>query len=727
MAGLGIVKLRIGGRLTAGFVALCLVLAGAVGYTVVTVGGISVLVDRMVMLRAPAALGSTEMVGYLQSTLATLRGYLLTGNPQGKADRAAMWRELDATAAEFDKMAERFTNPENKRKWAEVKTLLAEFRAAQDKAESVAFTPDAYPATKLLTTEAAPRAEAMLGALSRMIDEEERLEATPERKRMFKAMADARGSLAVAVAQLRMFLLTGDTANKEQFALLWGNFEAAFKILEAGRVTLSSAQKASFESFAKAHGEFAPMPARMFAIRESAQWNAPVHILVSEAAPRALKLLDLLDGPKQSDGTRMGGIKTNQKAMLTREAGEVREGISFLTLMQWILLVAGLAAAAAIAFLTSRSIVKPVAGLTAGMKELADGNFDVVLPGLGRTDEVGEMAEAVETFKVKAAEKAQREAAEKAEADARAAAEKAEADARAAAEKAEAEAQAAAERKTAMHKLADEFQSAVGNIVETVSSASTELEAAAGTLTKTAETTQHLAGRVAAASEEASANVQSVATATEEMSGSVNEISRQVVESSRIAANAVRQAENTDAQINELSQAAARIGDVVKLITAIAEQTNLLALNATIEAARAGEAGKGFAVVAQEVKALAAQTAKATDEIGAQIAGMQTATESSVAAIKEIGQTIGQIANISSTIAAAVEEQGAATQEIARNVQQAAEGTTQVAGSITEVNRGAGETGSASTQVLASAQSLSQESNHLKIEVEKFLTSVRAA
>jgi len=221
--------------------------------------------------------------------------------------------------------------------------------------------------------------------------------------------------------------------------------------------------------------------------------------------------------------------------------------------------------------------------------------------------------------------------------------------------------------------------------------------------------------------------VQSVATASEELTGSVNEIARQVQESSKIAGEAVSQAQKTDARITQLSQAASRIGDVVKLITAIAEQTNLLALNATIEAARAGEAGKGFAVVASEVKALAAQTAKATDEIGTQIASMQSATQDSVAAIKEIGGPISRISEIAGAIAAAVEEQGAATQEIARNVGEAAKGTAQVASNITDVNRGAGETGSASTQVLASARSLPNESNNLKIEVEKFLTTVRAA
>ena len=200
-----------------------------------------------------------------------------------------------------------------------------------------------------------------------------------------------------------------------------------------------------------------------------------------------------------------------------------------------------------------------------------------------------------------------------------------------------------------------------------------------------------------------------------------------MVESSRIADEAVRQAGRTDARIAELSKAAGRIGDVVKLITAIAEQTNLLALNATIEAARAGEAGRGFAVVAQEVKALAAQTAKATDEIGSQINNIQSATHDSVAAIKEIGATITRISEIASAIASAVEEQGSATQEIARNVQQAAQGTAQVAANICDVNKGAAETGSASSQVLSSARELSNEGSRLKIEVGKFLTTVRAA
>ncbi len=379
---------------------------------------------------------------------------------------------------------------------------------------------------------------------------------------------------------------------------------------------------------------------------------------------------------------------------------EIRQGRVVLV----VIALASLLAALLIGwFYVGRGVVRRLVGLQGSMKAIAAGDLAVEVATRG-SDEIAAMGEALQVFKDNMAESN-----------------------RLRAERVESEKRAAAARRTEMHQLADEFHAAVGEIIQTVSSASTELEASAKTLTDTATNTQQLSSMVEIASGDASRNVDSVAAATEEMTASIAEINRQVQESNRIASDAVQQAEITDARINELSKAATRIGDVINLITSIAEQTNLLALNATIEAARAGKSGKGFAVVAQEVKTLATQTSKATNEISSQIAGMQVATQELVSAIKQISVTIGRISEIALVIATSVEQQGSATQEIVRSVQGAAESTGQVASNITEVNKGANETSSASSQVLSSAQSLSGESNRLTLEVDRFLETVRAA
>jgi methyl-accepting chemotaxis protein len=407
---------------------------------------------------------------------------------------------------------------------------------------------------------------------------------------------------------------------------------------------------------------------------------------------------------EEAGGLMEAQVITSQSNANTsrEEMAAVMERANRISMIMAVVMVIALVASVLFSFL---GVARPMMRLNGALGEMAGGNLDVVIPGAGRGDEIGDLAKTVTVIRQNAEQKAHDEAEAKARQDQI----------------------AAQQRKADMIRLADQFEGAVGEIVETVSSASSQLEASATTLTATADRSQELTTMVAAASEEASTNVQSVASATEELSTSVNEISRQVQESARMANEAVDQARVTNNRVSELSKAASRIGDVVELINTIAAQTNLLALNATIEAARAGEAGRGFAVVASEVKALAEQTSKATGEIGQQITGIQGATEESVGAIKEISSTIERLSEIASTIAAAVEEQGAATQEISRNVQQAAQGTHQVSANITDVQRGASETGSASSQVLSAAQMLSGDSNRLKAEVAKFLDSVRAA
>jgi methyl-accepting chemotaxis protein len=397
---------------------------------------------------------------------------------------------------------------------------------------------------------------------------------------------------------------------------------------------------------------------------------------------------------KSIDLNNIGADKTARDA-----ADDYASAFAMLAVILGTAIIIGIA----VSFYLIRDVSSGIASIVKPMQALGHGDLTAQVPHQGEKTEIGAMADTLQVFKEALIAKKAADQAAAVDADAK------------------------IERGRRVDGITRDFEALIGEIVETVSSASTELEASASTLTATAERAQELTTAVAAASEEASTNVQSVASATEEMASSVNEISRQVQESARMAGEAVDQARKTNDRVSELSKAASRIGDVVELINNIAGQTNLLALNATIEAARAGEAGRGFAVVASEVKALAEQTAKATGEIGQQITGIQTATQESVSAIKEISGTIEKLSEISSTIAAAVEEQGAATQEISRNVQQASQGTQQVSSNITDVQRGASETGSASSQVLSAAKSLSGDSNRLKLEVGKFLTSVRAA
>ncbi|HVT52028.1 MAG TPA: methyl-accepting chemotaxis protein [Dongiaceae bacterium] len=455
----------------------------------------------------------------------------------------------------------------------------------------------------------------------------------------------------------------------------------------------SDEERGLYDQFTKAWAQYRTTSATLADLARKSEDSAAIPLYLGQSRQEYDAAAALLD--KLVDLNAKGAADAS-------DAGDALYASS----RQWMIsgMVAAVLLGIVVGFIVARGITGPLGVLTATMHQLAAGHIDAEIPATGRKDEVGIIAKAVLAFKDNL---------------------RAEAERRKADEDAKRQADEAARRKT-MLDLADRFEQSVGGVVGKVTASATELQTTAKAMSEVAEETSRQSTAVAGAAEQMTQNVQTVASATEELSASIGEITTQVTESTRIVAEAVNQATATNAKVQGLAEAAQKIGDVVRLINDIAGQTNLLALNATIEAARAGEAGKGFAVVASEVKTLATQTAKATDEIAAQVRSIQDATRSSVEAIGSIASTINRVSEISTAIATAVAEQGAATQEISRNVQQAAQGTTEVSSNIGGVTAAAEQTGTAAGQVLSSAGALASEGDALRREVDTFLRTVRA-
>ena len=704
--GRGGLKLNIGLRLVIGFAAVAAILAVTVGMTLIKASSVGSTTSRIAELRVPTAAASSGLVNDINASLASLRGWMLTGNDAFKVERAAVWADIDEVSADMDRLSQTWTNPENVAKWAEYKDILAEFRIAQADVETIANSADEQPATKMLVTEAAPRAAVMVAAITRMIDLEGAVPMNTSnmnaRRELLGVMADVRGTLGLGLANIRAYLLTGDEKFKAGFDKLWAKNDRRFGDLQARAHLLTAEQAKAFREFSAKRVEFAPLPPQMFEIRGSKKWNMANYTLITQAAPRAGKLLTILKGEKDADGMRHGGMVDDQARLLDGDAASAKSDVDTLVLIEWVLLGVGLVLALLITFVTSRAIVGPIKAMTAAMGTLADGDHSVEIPARARKDEIGAMAGAVQVFKDNAIEVARLNAEQAAENARR------------------------QERSEAMEKLCQDFEATIMGVVDSVASAANETETTASTMAATAEETSAQSTAVAAASEEATTNVQTVASAAEELAASIGEIARQVDQASSAAKGAVTEAAKTNVSVKSLSEAGEKIGEVIQLISDIASQTNLLALNATIEAARAGEAGKGFAVVASEVKSLATQTGRATEEITAQIANLQAATDDAVAAIEGIGTSIGNIDEITVTVASAVEEQRSATGEISTSVQQAAQGTQEVTTNISSVNTAAQETGSAASQMTAAAGELSSQAVVLRGEVEGFLKSVQA-
>jgi methyl-accepting chemotaxis protein len=725
-------NVRISGRLIAGFTAVSIILAASVGYTAFVLRGVGQNVDRMANVRMPVSIESAQLASNVYASLAALRAYLMTASPQGKADRAIIWKEIDALTAQIDKMSEQFTDAKNKSKWIEAKKLLVEFRAAQDKAEAIAFTADAYPATKLLQSEGIPLADAMFSELGKMIAEEENLEVTPERRKLLITIGDVRSSLAAAVAEIRLYLTSGSASDWDHFNQPWANFESSFAALMWQQKLLNANQKKSFENIVKARKNFSLYPDRINTIRESAQWNMPVYILATEVTTRAQKVLELIDGAKGTDGMRAGGIRSNEQKLLIQESQEIMGDISFLTMIEWILLAIGLCAAMVVSYLTARSIIRPIQSLTAGMLELANGNFAVVLPGLGRKDEIGEIAGAVETFKVKSAEKAQFEADEKVEFDR----------------------QATAERDAATQKMSQEFEATFGGIVKAavagdfsqrvalegksglvlniglamnslcentekvmndlitmfdalaggdfrnritadyhgifgklkndanvmadrIAATVAELKAAALEITNAANeisiSTTDLCQRTeqqAASLEQTSASMEEIAVTVKKNAENAQQANKTASSTCDVASRGGQVVTKTADAMMRFEESSRKIADIIGIIDEIARQTNLLALNAAVEAARAGDAGRGFGVVASEVRNLAQRSSQAAKDIKTLITTSNEQVRGGVELVNRAGASLQEIVESIKKVAEVVSEIAVASAEQATGIEQ---------------------------------------------------------
>ena len=618
-----------------------------------------------------------EMASEIELQIADLRRYVrefaVTGEDE-QADKAHEHaKEIDAVLA---RAQEEIKNPERLAKVGEVAKDFASYRQGFDQIIALKHEEDQLVKDKM-------------NPLGKTL--------TEEFEGLIAEAAKAGNSNAAILAQAGLQSLMQVRLN-------------ANKMIATGDETIGAEVETHFASLTEALKGLDPATkgTALRASYDQIEANDNIYYEAYERVAKIAKELEhLIDGAMREAALAMdeAAVEVQKSAAQDQDALKTETDASIETTSGLIILlsVGALVMGLVFAWLIGRGIANPVIAMTGAMHKLASGDKTVEIPGRGRGDEIGQMATAVQVFKDTAIE-AERLANEE--------------------QKAQAERERRAQR---MAELTADFDRKISGVVEIVSSSATEMQATASAMASTAEETSRQASSVAAASEEATTNVQSVASAADELSASIGEISRQVSQSSTVAQKAVTEANRTNDTVKSLAEAAQKIGEVVNLINDIASRTNLLALNATIEAARAGEAGKGFAVVASEVKSLANQTAKATDEISAQIAGMQQVTSEAVDAIGSISTIIGEINQIAGAIASAVEEQGAATQEIARNVQQAAAGTTEVSSNIGGVTQAATDTGAAANQVLAAAGELSKQSEALRAEVDSFLSGVKAA
>ncbi|WP_419899172.1 HAMP domain-containing methyl-accepting chemotaxis protein [Roseomonas sp. USHLN139] len=665
-------KIKISHRIGAGFAVLLLMMGGVALSGYVQLGNSNDAVADYRRL-ARNSNGFAELQGKMLQARIAVKDFLLEASAAGRARVATRIAEAQKL---LEELAPNVRHPERQRLLAEAQSVLGTYAQAFNEVATLEAARDTITRDKL----------DVIGAeLDRRIEGIVQAAAADNNAALAFAGSEAHRRALLARLAVQRYELHQDEPTAKQARAELTETAARLRALrpelgtEALRQTAAQLET-SLAAYAAAFDEKMRLTDSMKAL-QAARLDA--------SGARLASLFGAALGSNMESQAMLGSATT--------AAGEAA---------RWFLLLTALAAivvGALAAWLIGRSISRPIVAMTGTMQRLAGGDTTVSIPGVERGDEVGAMAQTVQVFRdnmIKAASLAEAQEGER----------------------------LAKERRAArLAELVQGFEGTVQALTGHLASASTELEATAQSMSRIAQQTNDQAGNVSSAADTTSAGVQTVAAATEELSSSIGEISRQVTQATQVAGRAVQSARNTDGTVRALSHSAGKIGEVVNLITSIAGQTNLLALNATIEAARAGDAGKGFAVVASEVKSLAQATSKATEEISVQITGIQGATAAAVSAIEAITLTIEEISTITVGIAAAVEEQSAATSEIARTVQSTAQATEAVTRNIADVSHNAGETGAASSQVLAAASALSRSSDQLSGEVVNFLTGVRAA